>query len=142
MSRSCFAKAHTDSTAALAIPVGESASWKTRHLRRRAKSLRWRITCGDWCATWLELTCQPTSAPRHSALNSSLMDMDEVELEKPTLSVQKPGVANDAKLKRVLMSVVSAAQIMIFFDRLGRCFLTFSWLFFCSMRCTASSPVA
>ena len=45
--RECFAKAHTDSTSALATAVGESGSWKTRHLRRRAQALRWRVTKGD-----------------------------------------------------------------------------------------------
>ena len=43
MGKECYAKAHTDSTAALAIAVGESGSWKIRHLRRRAHALRWRV---------------------------------------------------------------------------------------------------
>ena len=46
----CRAKAHSDSTAALAISIGESGSWKTRHLRRKAQSMRWRVTKGDWVA--------------------------------------------------------------------------------------------
>lgn len=38
---------YTDSSSALAIIVGETASWRTRHLRRRAKYLRWRVGRGD-----------------------------------------------------------------------------------------------
>ena len=37
----------TDSSAALAIAVGDTASWKTRHLRKRARYLRWKIGKGD-----------------------------------------------------------------------------------------------
>ena len=37
----------TDSAAALAIVAGETASWRTRHLRKRARYLRWKIARGD-----------------------------------------------------------------------------------------------
>ena len=37
----------TDSASALAIVTGESASWRTKHLRRRARFLRWRALRGD-----------------------------------------------------------------------------------------------
>ena len=37
----------TDSASAIAIITGDNASWRTRHLRRRAKYLRWKATKGD-----------------------------------------------------------------------------------------------
>ena len=48
LQRPARAKAFTDSSSALAIATGDSGSWRTRHLRRRALSLRWRVTRGDW----------------------------------------------------------------------------------------------
>ena len=38
---------YTDSTSALSIVSGETASWRTRHLRKRAKNIRWRVQRGD-----------------------------------------------------------------------------------------------
>ena len=37
----------TDSASALAIVSGDSSSWRTKHLRRRARFLRWRVLKGD-----------------------------------------------------------------------------------------------
>ena len=37
----------TDSSAALTIIVGDTASWRTRHLRKRARFLRWTALRGD-----------------------------------------------------------------------------------------------
>jgi len=37
----------TDSSAALTIIVGDTASWRTRHLRKRARFLRWKALRGD-----------------------------------------------------------------------------------------------
>ena len=37
----------TDSQAALAIATGETASWRSRHFRKRAKFLRWKVGRGD-----------------------------------------------------------------------------------------------
>jgi len=37
----------TDSASALSIVSGDSASWRTRHLRKRARFLRWRALRGD-----------------------------------------------------------------------------------------------
>ena len=48
LQRPAHAKAFTDSSAALAIATGDTGSWRTRNLRRRALSLRWRVTRGDW----------------------------------------------------------------------------------------------
>jgi hypothetical protein len=42
------AVSHTDNTAAIAIVVGESGSWRTRHLRKRANILKIKVTQGDW----------------------------------------------------------------------------------------------
>ena len=38
---------YTDSASALAIVVGDTSSWRTKHLRRRARFLRWRVLRGD-----------------------------------------------------------------------------------------------
>eukprot|EP00438_Fugacium_kawagutii_P013281 Skav218312 [mRNA] locus=scaffold2388:319282:320835:- [translate_table: standard] len=38
----------TDSSSALAIISGDSGSWRTRHLRKRAQALRNRVLCADW----------------------------------------------------------------------------------------------
>ena len=38
---------YTDSASALAIVTGDSASWRTRHLRKRARFLRWKAMRGD-----------------------------------------------------------------------------------------------
>ena len=37
----------TDSASALSIVTGDSASWRTRHLRKRVKYLRWKTTKGE-----------------------------------------------------------------------------------------------
>eukprot|EP00434_Breviolum_minutum_P044337 symbB.v1.2.039588.t1/scaffold6451.1/size17988/3 len=37
----------TDSSSALTIIIGDTASWRTRHLRKRAKFLRWKALRGD-----------------------------------------------------------------------------------------------
>ena len=42
------ATSHTDSTSALSIVIGETGSWRTRHLRKRAFTLRTKILEGDW----------------------------------------------------------------------------------------------
>ena len=38
---------YTDSAAAMAIVSGDSGSWRTKHLRRRARYVRWRVVKGD-----------------------------------------------------------------------------------------------
>ena len=38
----------TDNTAALSIIAGDTGSWRTRHLKKRAQVLRSRINMGDW----------------------------------------------------------------------------------------------
>ena len=38
---------YTDSAAAMSIVNGHSGSWRTKHLRRRAKYVRWRIMKGE-----------------------------------------------------------------------------------------------
>ena len=38
---------YTDSASALSIVSGDSASWRTRHLRKRARFLRWKAMRGD-----------------------------------------------------------------------------------------------
>lgn len=45
--------AFTDSSSALAIATGETGAWRTRHLRRRALNLRWRVSRGDWAVRHL-----------------------------------------------------------------------------------------
>ena len=37
----------TDSSSARTIIIGDTASWRTRHLRKRAKFLRWKALRGD-----------------------------------------------------------------------------------------------
>ena len=37
----------TDSSSALTIIIGDTASWRTRHLRKRARFLRWKAVRGD-----------------------------------------------------------------------------------------------
>ena len=37
----------TDSSSALTIIIGDTASWRTRHLRKRARFLRWKALRGD-----------------------------------------------------------------------------------------------
>ena len=107
LNRSCFAKAHTDSTAALAIDVGESGSWKTRHLRRRAYSLKWRIARGDWLARHLAGADMPADIGTKALCLEKfkkfkgLMGMEEVaENEKERALAGGPGISFDAKLKK------------------------------------------
>lgn len=38
---------YTDSASALSIVMGDTSSWRTKHLRRRARFLRWRVLRGD-----------------------------------------------------------------------------------------------
>ena len=38
---------YSDSSSAIAIVSGETASWRTRHLRKRARYMRWRTINGD-----------------------------------------------------------------------------------------------
>lgn len=39
---------YTDSSAALSIIAGETGSWRTRHLRKRAFILRAKVLSGEW----------------------------------------------------------------------------------------------
>ena len=42
------AVSHTDNMACISIVTGESGSWRTRHLRKRASILRAKVHQGDW----------------------------------------------------------------------------------------------
>lgn len=117
----CYAKAHTDSTAALAIAVGESGSWKTRHLRRRAHSLRWRVARGDWLARHLPGAELPadigTKALCHEKFVKfrGMMGMGEIEEEKTAIQQVRVRAAGgeDIKLKKVSISVILAAEMAL-----------------------------
>ena len=48
LDRKVRAVSFTDSTSALAIVTGDSGSWRTRHLKKRAHILRSKVELGDW----------------------------------------------------------------------------------------------
>ena len=77
----------TDSQSALAIVSGETASWRTRHLRKRAKYLRWKIGRGDVALRHVpgltmvaDLGTKPLSSARMEELKK-LMGMYLVPME-------------------------------------------------------------
>eukprot|EP00435_Cladocopium_sp_Y103_P038530 s827_g10.t1 len=120
LGHSCHALAHTDSTAALAIAVGESGSWKTRHLRRRAHSLRWRISRGDWLARHLPGNDMPADIGTKALCREKferfkiIMGMGKIEEDEERQQVRVPaGNGEDVKLKKILVSVILAAKIAL-----------------------------
>ena len=42
------AMSFTDNTAAISVITGDSGSWRTRHLRKRAHILRSKVALGEW----------------------------------------------------------------------------------------------
>jgi hypothetical protein len=42
------AVSHTDNTASISIVTGDSGSWRTRHLKKRAHILKTKVIQGDW----------------------------------------------------------------------------------------------
>ena len=48
LDRKVRAVSHSDSTAAIAIVSGDTGSWRTRHLKKRAHILRSKVNMGDW----------------------------------------------------------------------------------------------
>lgn len=42
------AVSHTDNTASISNITGDSGSWRTRHLKKRAHILKVKVTQGDW----------------------------------------------------------------------------------------------
>ena len=131
----CFAKAHTDSTSALSIAIGESGSWKTRHLRRRAQALRWRVTKGDWVVRHVpgaenpsDLGTKALAAEKFekfklkigmtlgaSQVQDGVQEKKGGEDEYVVLpaQAQKSGGEQDTKLRRALAAVVWAAQLSV-----------------------------
>lgn len=130
--RECMAKAFSDSTSALAIAVGESGSWKTRHLRRRAQSLRWRVTRGDWAARHVsgvenpaDLGTKALSSEKFEKFKSQIgmgLVIIEVEKSEEGEDIEDEGEegeklryqdSRDAQLRRVLAVVVMAAHLSV-----------------------------
>ena len=70
---------YTDSSSALAIVAGETASWKTKHLRKRAKYLRWKVSRGD-------------VALRHGPGSSMIADLGTKPLAASRLEQLKEGL--------------------------------------------------
>ena len=70
---------YTDSSSALAIVAGETASWKTKHLRKRAKYLRWKVSRGD-------------VALRHGPGSSMIADLGTKPLAAARLEQLKEGL--------------------------------------------------
>ena len=52
----------TDSSSAQSIVGGESGSWRTRHLRKRANALRQRVSSGDWVIRHMPGSLMPADA--------------------------------------------------------------------------------
>lgn len=85
---------YTDSASALAIVTGESGSWRTRHLRRRAHSLRERVAKGDWLVRHTPGTHMPAdlstkvlSADRFEDLKilMGMVNTDSFTMERKTM---------------------------------------------------------
>ena len=129
--RECLAKAFSDSTSALAIAVGESGSSKTRHLRRRAQSLRWGVSRGDWVARHVPGVENPADLGT-KALASEKFEKFKGQIGMGlvlvvTEEVQEPKGeeegeegeklryqdSRDAQLRKVLAVVVMAAHLSV-----------------------------
>eukprot|EP00435_Cladocopium_sp_Y103_P046091 s3094_g13.t1 len=83
--RVVVAKAFTDPSSALTIATGDTGSWRTRHLRRRALSLRWRITRGDWVLRHVPGTEMPAdlgTKPLSFEKFSKFMEMMGMSMER------------------------------------------------------------
>ena len=109
LQRTAHAKAFTDSSSALAIATGDTGSWRTRHLRRRALSLRWRVTRGDWLIRHIpgtempaDLGTKPLSFEKFAKFKE-MMGMCTKEKEKEEVQKLEKGSENQhgQALKRV-----------------------------------------
>ena len=108
----------TDSSSALSIVAGESGSWRTRHLRKRASALRSRVMTGDWMVRHLAGAVMPAdigtkvlSVERFNTLRN-LLGMDHL----PPEPVKKEsgdcrGGQKSEVMKKALQAIVLAAKI-------------------------------
>ena len=80
----------TDSSSALTIIIGDTASWRTRHLRKRAKFLRWKALRGDVLMRHqpgsemvADMGTKPLSAVKLKEHKKRLgMNLQEIEVKK------------------------------------------------------------
>lgn len=108
----------TDSSAALAIIAEESASWRTRHLRVRAHSLRTRVLQGDWAIRHLpgsempaDLGTKVLTAQRFQMLKELLGMFIPPILETGEHAVKKNWKPTE-NIQKALKAIILAAQIM------------------------------
>ena len=109
------ATSFTDSTSAVSIITGESGSWRTRHLRKRAFTLRTKILEGDWAMKHCpgaelaaDLGTKVLSADRFENLKEKLGMRVQVKNEEKTRKGRSGGEA-----ERMLKMVILLAKVAI-----------------------------
>ena len=117
----------TDSSSALAIVTGETGSWRTKHLRRRAQTLRARVLGGDWWMRHLpgadmpaDLGTKVLSWDRFCCLKEKLgmtgHSTDEPEEKKSPKKVEKVEKASShgsrGNLEAALKAIVLVTRLL------------------------------
>lgn len=117
------AVAYTDSSAALSIVAGDSGSWRTKHLRKRAFSLRTRVLGGDWLMRHTpgsempaDLGTKILTFDRYKYLKVVLGMMpekeDPTEEKEVKKEVKQKKTKEPSELIQALKAIVLAANIM------------------------------
>eukprot|EP00438_Fugacium_kawagutii_P024973 Skav217964 [mRNA] locus=scaffold3450:124613:131011:+ [translate_table: standard] len=112
--------AFTDSSAALAIAVGDVGAWRTRHLKKRAHLVKKSVDRGDWLVYHMRGTEMPADAGTKALGGEKLKDLKKrmgmyVEDQKEGGGSRSEGTPKDGVPKETLVKalrmVMVAAQI-------------------------------
>ena len=107
---------YTDSASALAIVAGDTSSWRTKHLRRRARFLRWRVMRGDVIMRHLpgvqmvaDLGTKALTATRFQELKELLgmyLEVAVISKSDPEDEVQREAEEEKVALERLVVPSV------------------------------------
>jgi len=106
----------TDSSSALTIIIGDTASWRTRHLRKRAKFLRWKALRGDVLMRHqpgtemvADMGTKPLSAVklREHKQRLGMTIQEQEETKKPALRIGSQ-VSEEIEGKKLRLAVMMA----------------------------------
>ena len=106
----------TDSSSALTIIIGDTASWRTRHLRKRAKFLRWKALRGDVLMRHqpgiemvADMGTKPLSAIKLKEHKGRMgMKLQEMEEKAKVVPPKKGGVSVSQERGRLKLALVMA----------------------------------
>eukprot|EP00438_Fugacium_kawagutii_P027662 Skav216273 [mRNA] locus=scaffold8122:5963:7699:+ [translate_table: standard] len=112
--------AFTDSSAALAIAVGDVGAWRTRHLKKRAHLVKKSVDRGDWLIYHMKGADMPADAGTKALGGERLKDLkkrmgmyvqDQEEEKKESSGKETQKTMSKETMVKALRMVMVAAQI-------------------------------